>query len=64
MIWKLLPVRKFRHRDSRFKCVRFDYQLRFAPIGLENEQVGAFKADGSETDKVKVGEKNEQDHHS
>lgn len=53
-MWETLPAGKFRHRDHRFEwtraefqawaagiCERFGYSVRFAPIGDEDETVGA-----------------------
>jgi hypothetical protein len=51
--WAALPAGKFRHRDHRFEWTRaefqgwaegiarrFGYDVRFAPIGPEDDEVG------------------------
>ena len=54
MKWERLPAGRLRHRDHRFEwtrtefqgwanrvSVRFDYTVRFLPVGLEDSAVGS-----------------------
>lgn len=53
IMWETLPAGKFRHSDHRFEwtrdefrswadgmCARFGYEVRFIPVGPEDEKVG------------------------